>query len=346
MRMSTAVLLFASLGVELAQVPNPTQKDRALTPADTGQPMPVFRVTVVSRSIPAINYHHRAGMTKIDFKGTELAPQAKGEAKVESRMGSTKVETSIERLEPAGKYGPEFLTYVLWAVTPEGRADNLGELVLEGNKAKLLSTTELQAFGLIVTAEPYFAVTQPSDVVVVENFIRTDTTGTFQPIAAKYDLLQRGAYTLKRTHAALKPIDPKGPLQLMEAQNAVQIARMLGAETYAADTMQKALQQLRNAEGYMRGVKNPLRKPLETTARESTQMAEDARIITIKKIQQEELNNERRAAAEREAKAKAETEAEVQRRAEAEARRATAEAERAAAEQASPGRGTKQAGGR
>ena len=94
-------------------------------PVDTGHAAPVFRVTVVSRTIKAINYHHRTGTTKIDFRGTELMPEAKGEAKVESRMGSTKIETRVERLQPATKFGPEFLTYVLWAITPEGRAQNL-----------------------------------------------------------------------------------------------------------------------------------------------------------------------------------------------------------------------------
>src|SRR5258705_1646618 len=192
-------LLVIPFGFLFAQVPNPTQQ-RPLTPADTGQPMPIFRVTVVSRTIKAVNYHHRTGTTKIDFRGTELMPEAKGQARVESRMGSTKIETEVERLEPAGKFGPEFLTYVMWAITPEGRAQNIGELALQGHRAKLLSTTELQAFGLMVTAEPYFAVTQPSDVVVMENFINRETTGTIEQVEAQYELLPRGAYTRNLTN--------------------------------------------------------------------------------------------------------------------------------------------------
>ena len=166
------VLLFALTSL-LAQIPNPTQQNTR--PVETGQPMPIFRVTVVSRTTKAVNYHHRTGSTHIDFRGTELMPAAKGEAKVASQMGSTKVETYLEHMSPASQYGAEYMTYVLWGITPEGRAVNLGEVALEGDHAKLLSTTELQTFGLIVTAEPYFAVTQPSDVVVAENFIRTDT---------------------------------------------------------------------------------------------------------------------------------------------------------------------------
>jgi outer membrane protein OmpA-like peptidoglycan-associated protein len=299
----------------------------------------MFRITVVSRTIPAINYHHRTGTTKIDFQGTQLMPEARGHATVESRMGSTKIDTEVEHLPPASKFGPEFLTYVMWAITPEGRAQNLGEVVLQGgdNKAKLLSTTELQAFGLIVTAEPYFAVTQPSDVVVMENFIRNDTTGTFEQVEAKYELLQRGSYVMNKPEYRPVKIDPKGPLQLAEAENAVEIAQLAGADTYARDTLEKARLNLQNAEGF--GIKNHDRKREETTAREAAQMAEDARIITIKKIQEEQLEQERAAAADREARAKAEeakaraeADAEAQRRAQAEADRRRADLDRQRAE--------------
>ena len=180
-----------------AGVPNPTQRQSS-APVETGQPAPIFRVTVVSRTTKAINYHHRTGTTKVDFRGTELLPPARGDAKVDSQMGSTKIDAHFDHLTAANQFGPEYLTYVLWAITPEGRANNLGEVVLEGDHAHLLSTTDLQAFGLIVTAEPYFAVTQPSDVVVMENFIRNDTTGTIEQVDAKYELLQRGQYVLNR----------------------------------------------------------------------------------------------------------------------------------------------------
>src|SRR6476619_6202697 len=282
------------------QVPNPTQqKSAAMTPAETGQPMPIFRVTVVSRTTKAINYHHRTGSTKIDFRGTELMPAAKGEAKVESQMGSTKIQTRLEKMTPPAQYGPEYLTYVLWAITPEGRAKNLGEVVLQGDHAKLLSTTDLQSFGLIVTAEPYFAVTQPSDVVVMENFVRNDTTGTIQQVDAKYELLQRGQYVFDRKRYTAIRLNPKGPLQLAEAENAVELARLAGADKYAADTFQKAVTSLRNANDFLK--KGNDRKRSETNAREAAQMAEDARIITFRKIQEEQLANERAAAAQREA---------------------------------------------
>jgi len=296
---------------------------QAPTPVENG-PNPIFRVTVVSRTISAINYHHRSGMTHIAFRGTALMPVARGEARVDSQMGSTKIDVHVDHLTPANQFGPEYLTYVLWAITPEGRAQNLGELALSGDHSNLLATSSLQVFGLIVTAEPYFAVTQPSDVVVMENFVRTDTTGTIEQVEAKYELLKRGQYVLDR--AAYQPvrINPKGPLQLAEAENAVQIARLVGADRYAADTFQKAVVSLQNAEGFM---SNHGGKPVETNAREAAQMAEDALLITYKKIEEEQLANERRMKEEQLAQQRAVAD-------QAQAAAQAAEAQRAAAEQA------------
>jgi outer membrane protein OmpA-like peptidoglycan-associated protein len=329
--MKLPAMLFAALGTMLAQVPNPIQQ-KALTPAETGQPTPIFRVTVVSRTTKAVNYHHRTGSTRIDFRGTELMPAAKGEAKVASQMGSTKIETELEHMGPASQYGPEYMTFVLWGITPEGRATNLGEVVLEGDHAKLLSTTELQSFGLIVTAEPYFAVTQPSDVVVAENFIRNDTTGTIQQVDANYHLLQRGQYVFNRSQYRPIKFNPKGPLQLAEAQNAVELARLAGAERYAADTFHKAVIDLQNAEDFLNRSKD--RKRSETNAREAAQMAEDARIITFRKIQEEQLAAERAAAAQREAQAQADAQRAAEQSRLDQERRAQAESDRLAAERA------------
>jgi outer membrane protein OmpA-like peptidoglycan-associated protein len=321
--MKAPALFLLTVGTVLAQIPNPTQQQPALGPAQTGQPMPIFRVTVVSRTTKAINYHHRTGSTHIDFRGTELMPPARGEAKVDSQMGSTKIETNLEHMSPASQFGPEYMTYVLWAITPEGRAMNLGEVALNGDHAKLLSTTDMQAFGLIVTAEPYFAVTQPSDVVVAENFVRSDTSGTIEQVDAKYELLQRGQYVLNRAQYQPVRINPKGPLQLAEAENAVEIARLDGAERYAPDTFQKAVIDLQNAEGFLNHGRNA--KESETNAREAAQMAEDARIITFKKIRDEQLAQERADAAAREAQAQAQAQ-----QAQAQAQQAADEARRQA----------------
>src|SRR6202140_1786823 len=290
---------------------------------DRSGSVPIFRVTVVERTTKAINYRHRSGSTPIDFRGTSLMPDARGEAIVNSKQGRIEIDARMEHLSPATQYGPEYLTYVLWAVTPEGRPKNLGEGLLNGNNSKLDVTTDLQTFGLIVTAEPYFAVTQPSDVVVMENFVRSDTQGTYEDIDAKYELLQRGQYVLNVNPSELKPIvlDHKTPLELYEARNAVRIARWTGADRYAADTLQKAEVGVQNAEEELSGkIGN---KTVAQNARAAAQNAEDARIITIRKMQDEEVANEKAAADQRDAEARADAER---------AQRAKAEAEQAAAQ--------------
>src|SRR6202050_5520663 len=220
----TAVLTIGGLAwAQAPQAPNPTQQ---LTANDRGS-VPVYRITVVARTTKAINYGHRSGSTRIGFQGTALMPAARGEAKVERKQGVIKIDAKMQQLEPATAFGPEYLTYVMWAITPEGRATNVGEVLLRGGKSKLDATTQLQSFGLIVTAEPYFAVTQPSDVVVMENFVRKDTVGTIEEVDAKYELLQRGQYILNVKPGDIRPLvlNSKVPLELYEARNAVQIAR-------------------------------------------------------------------------------------------------------------------------
>src|SRR5580700_12227657 len=181
----------------VAQVPAPP-------PPPPGTP--IFRVTVVERTTNAVSYRHRSGWTKVDLRGTTLAPDAIGHADVNSRPGYIEVKTEMHKLLPASQYGPEFLTYVLWAITPEGRSKNLGEVVLEGGGSHLDVTTDLQAFALIVTAEPYFGVSQPSDVVVMENVVREDTVGKVEQTSVKYDLLQRGTYTMNVAPGTFRPV--------------------------------------------------------------------------------------------------------------------------------------------
>jgi outer membrane protein OmpA-like peptidoglycan-associated protein len=300
------------------------------------QSSPLYSVTVVSRSTKAINYRHLSGPTEIDFRGTVLMPFSKGQAKVESKRGAIRIQAQFDKLDAATRFGPEFLTYVLWAVSPEGRADNLGEVLLAGAKSKLDVTAQLQAFALIVTAEPYFAVTQPSEVVVLENIVRPDTMGSVEEMDAKFDLLQRSQYTYVQGNAKPAAMDSRTPFGLHEARNAVQIAKAAGAEKYASESFQKAAQLLQQAESSLahKGDK----KQVEMSAREAVQTAEDARAITVKRRDDERLTQERAAAAEREARAKAQADAaeraklEAQLVAERAAReKAEAEAARAAA---------------
>ena len=265
---------------------------------------PIYRVTVTARTAKAINYQHRSGATKIDFRGTELLSKARGEAKVESKQGYIEIEVEFDDLQPANKQGAEYLTYVLWAITPEGRTANLGEILLNGTKSKLNVTTELQVFGLVVTAEPYYSVTRPSDLIVMENVVRADTKGKIEQIDAKYELLQRGQYQRLANPLALK-LDQKLPLELYEARNAVQIARAVGADRFATETFQKAEKSLAQAEAYQ--ARNAGKKPVTMTAREAVQTAEDARAIAVKRQEEEALAAERQQSVEREARARERT---------------------------------------
>jgi outer membrane protein OmpA-like peptidoglycan-associated protein len=266
--------------------------------ASGGQP--VYRTTVTARTAKALNYQHRNGATKIDFRGTGLLPKANGEAKVEGKQGYIEIEVEFDELEPANKFGAEYLTYVLWAITPEGRTSNLGEILLNGNRSKLNVSTDLQVFGLIVTAEPYFSVTRPSDLVVMENAVRADTRGKVEEIDAKYELLQRGQYSRLANPLVLK-LDRSVPLELYEARNAVQIAKAIGAEKYANETFVKAEKSLAAAEAYQ--ARKAGNKPVTMTARETVQTAEDARAIAVKRQEEEALSTERRQSVEREATA-------------------------------------------
>jgi hypothetical protein len=248
---------------------------------------PIFHVTVVENTISAINYQYRQGTTKIDFRGTVLLPEAKGEATVESKRGRTEIDASFEHLLPSQRFGREYLTYTLWAVTPEGGVRNLAEIVPGANdKASLHVSTDLQAFGLIVTAEPYSAARNPSNVIVLENRVRPDTEGKIEQVQAKYELMPRGHYTWQDPDQFSSAVanTPKvsmdryeAILEIYEAQNALGIAQAANAQQYAPQTFAKA-QQLYDAAQQLETSKAPSSLIVQD-AREAVQTAEDARMI-------------------------------------------------------------------
>src|ERR1700761_6988546 len=289
-RLLLLTLLVSAPPALVAQEASPTaQQQQPIEPTQTGSNVPLYRIQVVGRDIPAINYWHRSGSTKIGFAGTSLLPQGKGEATVTSK-GQTDINAKFQGFVPANSFGVEYLTYVLWAITPQGRPVNLGEVMPGGGKAEMNVTTNLQQFALIVTAEPYFAVTTPSDLVVMQNTVAKDkTTGIIDTVNVHYNLLPRGAYAQTAgQHAVLNPVKPsdKSPLQLYEAINAVQIAEAAGAAQYAPDILAKAKQELQNAQA-MADNKKSNRKEMITYARGAVQDAEDARVSTLRRMQQE-----------------------------------------------------------
>ena len=263
---------------------------------------PTFRVTVVSRSVNAVNYKHRGGATKVDFAGTDLMPLANGQAKVESKKGYIEIEVEFGNLQKPTTFGNEYLTYILWAISPEGRAVNLGEvLVGDNHRSKLDVTTDLQAFALVVTAEPYYAVRQPSNVVVLENVVRGDTKGTIEAMSTKYELLERGGYIPTGYKFDPVVLNTRLPLEFFEARNALRIAQSEGAERYASDSYQHAVRLMDKVDEYATS-RHSDRKAMIAVAREAVQTAEDARAIAVKKMDEERLANERQDSADAQAK--------------------------------------------
>jgi hypothetical protein len=288
MRKHVILALFAT-AVLAAQ--NPSASSSAVEVPAGG--VPIYNVNVVARTTKAINYHHRSGPTRVGFAGTVLLPEAAGEAKVESQKGAVQIKAEFKNLEPPTRFGRQYLTYVLWAITPEGRPRNLGEILTNHkNKAELTTTSEVQAFALVVTAEPYYAVTEPSDVVVMENVILPETAGKIQTVDAKFELLKRGSYTYDKSQAdALQPAGEKisvdryeALLEVYQAKNAVQLAKAQGADKHAPGSIRQAEQLLREAEAQYASKQKS--RVVVSTARQATQTAEDARLIALRKQEQ------------------------------------------------------------
>jgi len=303
-------------------------------------PTPTYSVNVISRTTRAVKYEHRSGSTKINFQGTDLMPAASGEATVESKRGAMKIDAEFAGLDKPTSFGTEYLTYVLWAISPEGRSVNLGEvLVGDNHRSKLDVTTDLQAFALIVTAEPYYAVHRPSNVVIAENAVRLDTAGTSEFVDAKYELIDRGGYIPTGYHFDPVVLNSKLPLEFFEARNAVRIAKSAGAEHYAASSYATAVSQMTKADE-LGTRKHVDKKTLIAQSREVVQTADDSREIAVKRIDADrtEADKNREAAKLADAQATSKGEMQARMRAEAatgdanhrrdEADRATVEAQR------------------
>jgi outer membrane protein OmpA-like peptidoglycan-associated protein len=291
---------------------------------DANAAVPVFRVTVVGRSAAAITYQPRSSTT-VDLAGTPLMPQARGAADVSAKTGYLEIDARVDHMLRAPQFGGEYLTYVLWAITPEGRAKNLGEMQMRGDEAHVHATTELQAFAMIVTAEPYFAVTQPSDVVVLENVVRDTTNGKIKTVGANYELLKRGSYLREQSAVFTAiPIDRDTPLDLAEARNAVALARIAGADQFASESFVKATRLLAEAERARQRNKNG--KEMTMAARQAAQTAEDARLIAVQHQEQAASARQRVASALRERDALERAQAEATKRLEAEKAAAVAKA--------------------
>jgi outer membrane protein OmpA-like peptidoglycan-associated protein len=323
-------VLFAVLA--LLSASSVTQAQTAVS-SESNQ-TPVYRINVVSRTTRAVSYKHRSGSTKIDFQGTDLMPSAAGEARVESKRGALAIEVEFSGLDRPTSFGNEYLTYVLWAISPEGRAVNIGEvLVGENRRSKLDVTTDLQAFALIVTAEPYYAVRRPSNVVVLENAIRSDTVGATEAVDAKYELIDRGGYIPTGYKFDPVVLNARLPLEFFEARNAVRIAKSDGAETFASSSYENAVRKMKHADD-LAIMHHVDRKALIAESREVVQTADDAREIAVKRIDADRIGADRDAAAARVADANAQSDKDKRARRHAEEATADADRRRADADQA------------
>jgi len=302
--------------------------------------------SLISKSTVAIGFTVGGGSTKVDMTGTESMPQATGEAKVQARAnaGLTNIELTVKGMTPPSKLGAEYLTFVLWVVTPDGRTGNSGELLINKNgEGKLNGTTPAQTFSMIITAEPYFAVRVPSEMLIQEMETRKNTKGKLFPVTA-YKLMKRGQYAKLGNPLSLTPDLSRVPLEMYEARNAVDIAKARGAVQYAPDIFSKAQASLAMAENALASRAN--KKQIISTAKQAVQFAEDARAFAVERQNQERIAAEQEAAANNarsEAEAKAEEaakrqaqlaaakQAQIRSEADAEAKR---QAELAAAKQA------------
>jgi outer membrane protein OmpA-like peptidoglycan-associated protein len=262
--------------------------------------------SLTTGSSRAVSYIVGGGSVTIDMVGSNLASSASGELKVkiESKAGRTSLELKAKDLNPPSTFGAEFLTYVVWVVTPDGRTGNTGELLINKNgDGTLTATTPAQTFSVIVTAEPYFAVRIPSELVVLNSEPRDKTKRTV-PID-DYKLMRRAVYQKMGNPLALT-LDPNIPLIVYEARNAVEIAKERGSAQWAPQIFSKATGGLQMTEQQLASKGN--KKVLISTATMTVQSAEDARALTVQKLEAKRIADEKAAAA-AEAKAQAEAKA-------------------------------------
>ena len=325
------IVLFA-IGSALSLSAFAQANPQTTTVIETVGPTSTYRVVVISRTVQAVNYQHRSGASDVDFAGTALMPSADGKAKVRSKRGTLEVEAEFGNLQSPTTFGNEYLTYVLWAISPEGRAANLGEvLVGDNSRSKLTATTDLQAFALVVTAEPYYAVRQPSNVVVLENVVRADTKGTAEAVNAKYELMERGGYIPTGFKFDPVVLSASLPLEFYEARNALRIAQSEGAETYANASYEHAVELMNSADAEATN-KHGERKPLIAVSREVVQTAEDAREIAVKKIDEQRQANNLQASSDAQARSQAQADAATRLKEQAQSDAAKAQADAAIAQ--------------
>lgn len=238
-------------------------------------------------SARAFQYPFLEGSTLVGFRGTHLEPAARGQASVRARGGTLRVHAHFRGLGHAGRFGPEYLTYVMWAVTPQGRALNLGEVVPVRGRAHLETSVPMRTFALVVTAEPHFAVTRVSRAVVLENEPLRGGRPVLAEHEVRYEALERGEY-LQEPLEAPRPAAGVSPY-VFQARNAVRIARAGKAERAAPTELAACVECLDRMEA-----EGALDRPAAVClAQDATQRAEDARLAAARRLEEARLAEER-----------------------------------------------------
>jgi outer membrane protein OmpA-like peptidoglycan-associated protein len=220
-------------------------------------------------------YSYRDGpKSDLFLRGTPLAATAEGKAQVEYQNDNAQISAEVQDMPKPSSLGP-YTTYVLWAVTPDGRATNQGVISgIEGGKGKLETQHGASQFALIVTAEPHFAVTIPSTMMVLYN-VGDDVKGTQSQVTT---LTERIDYTgLPGLRLSPAAVDDDNPLEIVQARYALAIARAAGADRFGSDAYVSAAQKLAAAEAALAGRKSSERRTAPGLAREAVIAGEDAR---------------------------------------------------------------------
>jgi outer membrane protein OmpA-like peptidoglycan-associated protein len=215
-------------------------------------------------------FNYREGpKSDLYFRGTPIAATAEGEGKVEYQDGNAQISANVKNLPAPASLGP-YTAYVLWALTPDGRASNQGVVVgAEGGKGKMDTQHGAPQFALIVTAEPHFAVTVPSTMIALYN-VADDVKGEESKVET---LTERADY------ANLTPIatdSDTNVVEVVQARYAVAIALAAGADQYAQGDLSTANTRLAAAATALEG-KRSQRRTAPGLAREAVIAAEDAR---------------------------------------------------------------------
>jgi hypothetical protein len=239
-----------------------------------------------------LSYRHLAGSMEVLMRGTSRAPEARIKLKIGSRPGFVELDINrggISGLKPAHRLGKDFLTYVVWAVSVDGRASNLGEITFEDDRPISVNlTTPYQTFWLMVTAEPNYAVVDPSPQVVLYS-VKDKSATVSTAITIPGDLFFYTHYSSYETApGALEPV----PNQLLQARKAVELASKAGIlstptggsaglkeEDYTRKALLQARMFLSRAEDVFK--KDPKRPEVIQFARTSAQSAENARALSM-----------------------------------------------------------------